>query len=1053
MLRTTIESVFCVKKHLEDTAFKIYNASAGSGKTHTLTKAYLKIGLSSAGRFKKILAITFTNKAVNEMKHRILDSLYQFSKIDESQVAPPLFIDLMNELQVDVQELRQRSRTTLKEILHNYAFFDISTIDRFTHRLIRTFAKDLKLPQNFEVVLDTDLLLDEAVTRLVYKAGTDKKLTKVLLDFALEKIEEDKSWDIGFDLFNIGKLLFNETHAQHLDKLKDKGIDDFLKLKVTLRKRASALKEKLMETASQTLGLIDGEGLETSDFTGSYFPKFLMKIAEGDLNMDFTAGWKQNFETTPLYNKSASENIKAALDRLHPEFTAVFTALQTGYYELAFLKNAYNNIVPLTVLNAIQLEVKALQTENDQLSISEFNTLISREIKNQPAPFIYERLGEKYRHYFVDEFQDTSTLQWNNLVPLIGNALESEDMQGHRGSLFLVGDAKQAIYRWRGGRAEQFLNLANAIENPFVATPNTEVLPVNYRSHEEVIKFNNDFFTATSPFLNNQLYNSLFVEGNQQGYNAKKGGTVQLTFIEKDEDEDEDKDTRYCKAVLKTIQSVTAKKYGYDSVCILVRGKKEGVLLADFLAHQEIPTLSSESLLLQSSDKVRFLVNVLTYSEDAKNLDVAYGMLAFLSAEKKNRHPFIYDNLLEVAKLFNADYGFDLDVLKRISVYDGLELVIKQFDLVPKSDAYITYFMDVVLEVEQKEGTGIQTFLSHWEKKKDRLGISAPDNIDAVRIMTIHKAKGLEFPIVIFPFANENIYKRIDKKLWLPTDADAFNGFEEVLVNEKKEVENYGEVAADLYYEEEHKMELDALNVLYVALTRAEKALYVISEKDLTKNGEHKTDLYSGLFIDYLKKKGIWKDDERTYSFGTLNVNTSVSTVTSHENIPYRYTYRNRPGFRILTKSGMLWDTDREVAISKGNLIHYVLGLIVTQKDVDAVFKRLKRNGDVDENDIESVKKSIGQVLGHPELSVYFKDGEGIKNEKDIITENGRILRPDKIVLRGNNASLLDYKTGGHNPKYKEQLYTYSDALEAMGYQVKNRLIVYINDTVTVEKV
>ena len=1051
MLRTPIESVFCVKKHLQDAAFKIYNASAGSGKTHTLTKAYLKIALSSTGRFKQILAITFTNKAVNEMKHRILDSLYQFGTIDDPKNAPSLFRDLMNELQIDAQALRQRSKTTLKEILHNYAFFDISTIDRFTHRIIRTFAKDLKLSQNFEVVLDTDLLLDEAVARLVYKAGTDKKLTKVLLDFALEKIDDNKSWDIGLDLFNIGKLLFNETHTPHLDKLKDKGIDDFLGLKATLRKRAKALKERLVETASQTLGLIDEEGLETSDFTGSYYPKFLIKIADGDLKMDFSAGWKQNFETATLYNKSAPENVKAALDRLHPEFTTVFNALQTGYYELAFLKNAYNNIVPLTVLNAIQKEVKALQTENDQLSISEFNTLISKEIKNQPAPFIYERLGEKYRHYFVDEFQDTSTLQWNNLVPLIGNALESEDMQGRRGSLFLVGDAKQAIYRWRGGRAEQFLNLANAVENPFVATPETEVLPVNYRSYEEIIKFNNDFFTATSPFLNNELYNTLFVEGNRQGYNAKKGGKVQLTFIE--QDQEEDKNSLYCEEVLKTIRSVTDKKYGYDSVCILVRGKKEGVLLADFLAHQEIPTISSESLLLNSSDKVRFLAHVLAYSKDVKNLEVAYGMLSFLSADKKDRHSFIFNNLRQIAKLLRVDYGFDLEVLKRISVYDGLELAIKQFDLAPKSDAYITYFMDVVLEVEQKEGTGIQAFLSHWDKKKDRLSISAPDNMDAVRIMTIHKAKGLEFPIVIFPFANENIYKRMDKKLWLPLDADTFNGFEEVLVNEKKEVENYGALAAELYYEEEHKMELDALNVLYVALTRAEKALYIISEKDLTKTGEHKTDLYSGLFIDYLKKKGIWMDDERTYSFGTLDENTSASTVKAHENITYCYTHKNRPGFRILTKSGMLWDTERQQALSKGNVIHHLLGLVETEKDVDAALESLKRNGDLDNNDIESIKKSIGQVLHHPELAVYFEPGKIIKNEKDIITESGRMLRPDKIVLQGNNATLLDYKTGGPDSKYKEQLYTYSDALEAMGYQVQNRLLVYINDKVTVEKV
>ncbi|MDT7829049.1 UvrD-helicase domain-containing protein [Pricia sp. S334] len=1031
--------------------FKIFDASAGSGKTHTLTKSYLKIALSTPGRFKKILAITFTNKAVNEMKRRILDSLYQFGTVDDIQLAPPLFRDLMHELQIDAPTLRERSRKTLKEILHNYAFFDVSTIDRFTHRLIRTFAKDLKLPQNFEVILDSDLLLDEAVARLIYRAGTNKELTNVLLDFALEKIDEDKSWDVSIDLFNIGKLLFNETHTPHLEKLKNKEIDDFLELKKILYGKSTTVGGHLIETASTTLRLIEEEGLQNSDFTGSYFPKFLRKIADGDLNMDFSAGWKQNFETATLYNKSAPDDVKSKLDGLHTRLTTIFDSLKTGYFELAFLKNAAGNIVPLTVLNAIQQEVKAVQSENDQLSISEFNALISKEIRNQPAPFIYERLGEKYRHYFIDEFQDTSALQWNNLVPLIGNALESEDMQGRRGSLFLVGDAKQAIYRWRGGRAEQFLNLANAVENPFVETPLTEMLPINYRSHEEVIKFNNDFFTATGPLLNNELYHKLFVEGNRQRYNAKKGGKVQLSFIA--QDEDTDKNDRYCGAVLETIQVLTDKKYGYDSICILVRGKKEGVLLADYLAQQDIPTISSESLLLNSSDKVRFLVHLLEFGQDVTNLETAYEILSFLSSEKENPHHFIYNNLHNTATLLRTGYGFDIRILQQISIYDAMELAIKQFDLVPSSDAYITYFMDVVFETEQKQGIGISSFLSHWEKKKGKLGISAPDSIDAVRIMTIHKAKGLEFPIVIFPFANENIYKRTDKKMWLPVDPDRFNGFEEVLVNEKKEVENYGEVAAELYREEEHKMELDAFNVLYVALTRAEKALYVISEKDLTKKGEPKTDLYSGLFIAYLKEKGLWSDDENSYSFGQLNVNTEALPVASHEQVAYRYTFKNRPGFRILTKAGMLWDTGREEALTKGNLIHHALGLVKTERDIETALEGLFRNGDVANHEIENVEKSIRQVVNHPELTEYFQENRIVKNERDIITSNGQILRPDKVVLEGNEATLIDYKTGRPDPKYKEQLYTYADALQAMGYKINNRLIVYINESVTVERV
>ncbi|WKX77856.1 UvrD-helicase domain-containing protein [Zobellia laminariae] len=1033
---------------MEHSTFKIYNASAGSGKTHTLTKEYLKIVLSTGDRFSKILAITFTNKAVNEMKHRILDSLFKFGKVASETEAPPLFLDLMKELGVDADTLRKRSKQTLKEILHNYAFFDISTIDKFTHRLIRTFAKDLKLPQNFEVVLDTDLLLDEAVAKLVHKAGTDKQLTKVLLEFALEKIDDDKSWDIAYDLGNIGKLLFRENHAEHLQNLKDKDIKDFVELKKTLRSRIKAAQESLVGFASLALQLMEENGLEYKDFKGAYFPKFMDKIAAGDLTMDFNAAWKQNFADAVLYNKSTADATKATLDDLHPQFSEIFNKIKHTFYELSFLKNAYSNLVPLTVLNAIQKEVKNLQNERDQLSIAEFNTIISKEIKNQPAPFIYERLGEKYRHYFVDEFQDTSTLQWNNLIPLIGHALEGEDLQGNKGSLFLVGDAKQAIYRWRGGRAEQFLDLVNKTASPFAIPAQTESLPTNWRSYDEVIKFNNDFFTATSPFLNNAMYNTMFVDGNQQGYNSKKGGTVQLNFIDKDEDRT--KDEQYCEEVLNTIATVIEKKYGYEDICILVRGNRQGVLLADFLTQQQIPTISSESLLLNSSEKVRFLADLIAYIGNPSNLEIAYNLLAFLSKNGKNRHQYIYKNLKNLEYLLLKEYSLDVNELKQLSVYDGLERAIRQCNLVEGSDAYITFFMDFVLETEQKEGTGVQAFLNLWEKKKEKLSISAPDNIDAVRIMTVHKSKGLEFPIVIFPFANEHIYKRMDKKIWLPLNADAFDGFEEILITEKKEVENYGEEAARIYSEEEHKMELDALNLLYVALTRAEKALYVISEKDLAR-GEHKTDYYSGLFIDYLKGKNLWSDDELVYSFGELEEAPVIHETKEQQKIDYSYTHKDRSSFKILTRSGMLWDTDREAALSKGNLIHYILGFIETEDDIEPALQKAVQQGEIENQEVDEVRSNLQRVVEHPELNTYYKKGSIIKNEKDIITAAGQMLRPDRIVIKEKRATLIDYKTGKSNPKYKEQLYSYADALADMGYVVENKIIVYINDKVTPE--
>ncbi|MCM4150423.1 ATP-dependent helicase [Arenibacter sp. N53] len=1037
---------------MQDAPYKIYNASAGSGKTYTLAKEYLKIILSSDfnKNYRSILAITFTNKAVNEMKQRILGNLFTFGKQSDNNEIPPMLVDISRELGVDIGTLRNRSKKVLKEILHNYAFFDVSTIDKFTHRLIRTFAKDLKLPQNFEVVLDTKLLLDEAVAKLINKAGANAQLTKVLIDFALEKIDGDKSWDIAFDLQKIGTLLFNENQAPHLKKLEGKSIEDFVDLKKELVLQIQVHETKITDWAAEGLTIIEDNNLEFNNFKAGYFPKFMAKIAAGDLNIDFNSGWKQNFETDPLYSKACRQDIKDILDGLHPRFISLFNEIKENSIVLSLLRNGYNNIVPLTVLSAIQHEIKNLERERDLLPISSFNSIISKEIKDQPAPFIYERIGEKYRHYFVDEFQDTSEMQWNNLIPLIGNALESVDDQGKIGSLLLVGDAKQAIYRWRGGKAEQFLNLINLKENPFVIPPATSNLPSNYRSHEEVIKFNNDFFTLTSPFLENGIYNKLFLEGNSQNYNSKKGGLVQLSFIDVEDSSDEDGE--YCNSVLNTLDEVLKKNYSLRDICILTRKKKHGILLADFLMQNKIPIISSETLLLNSNPSVRFLVNLLHYSLQPKEQERSYEILSFLSKDQENRHQFIYSNITGVAQLLNETYGFNVKTLGQSSVYDGLEYAIKRFGLADTSDAYITYFLDVALEVEQKEGANTQVFLAHWEKKKESLSITAPENVDAVQIMTVHKSKGLEFPIVIFPFANTNIYEERDAKLWLPVDPIAFNGFEELLINKKQEVITYGAKAEALFNEEQHKLELDAFNLLYVALTRAIKGLYVISKKDLTPKGEHKTNVYSGLFIHYIKERGLWDETKTCYQFGNLEIQDEPFNQAEHqEKISHLYTFKERPEFRILTKSGALWDTERGIAISKGNLLHFAMGLIETTADIDGVIDELIGNGDLSQEDSLGMGQRIKGIADHPKLFSYFEKGYLIKNEQDILTKNGKVLRPDRIVIKDNRATIIDYKTGKRNPAYHEQIYAYADALEAMGYEIEGKILIYINEDITLD--
>ena len=981
------------------------------------------------------------------MKQRILENLYEFSQTKEQESGSTLFNMLLKDLNIGHQELQLKSRKTLKQILHNYAFFDVSTIDKFTHRIIRTFAKDLKLPQNFEVVLDTDLLLDEAVNRLISSAGSNKKLTSILVDFALEKIDDSKSWDIAFDLNNIGKLLFNENHYPHLKLLENKNIDDFLALKKTLISELHKSQRNASTTAEKVLEFLGECGLEYSDFPRETLPNHFKKIRDGI------------YDPAILYNNKLKENLedgkilKSGMvlpsDEIAEVLLEKYLQLKEVIYKIALYKNAYGNSVPLTILNAIQQELGNLEKERDLLPISSFNRIISNEIKNQPAPFIYERLGEKYRHYFIDEFQDTSEMQWNNLVPLISNALESEDEQGQRGSLFLVGDAKQAIYRWRGGRAEQFLNLISLNSQPFVIAPEVQDLPVNFRSGPEIVKFNNSFFTSTATYLNKESYHSLFMEGNRQNCNSEDGGFVQMSFLE--ENDAMSLDEIYCEKVLQTIEHSLERAYNYRDICILTRKRKHGILISDFLMQKEIPLVSSETLLLKRNKKVSFLLALLQHCVHPQDLENNYNILYFLEEDIKNRHSFIHEHISILSETLRENHDFDLELLKQLSVYDALEYAIKQFNLAENSDAYISFLLDEVLRVELQEDAGMTTFLNYWEKKKDKLSIVAPDNLNAVRIMTVHKSKGLEFPVVIFPFANTHIYEEINPKLWFPLK-DQFNSvFTELLISKKQEVQHYSPEAANSYENEQHKLELDAFNLLYVALTRAIDCLFILTENDLTQKGEHKPQYYSGLFIHYLKELGLWTTEKSIYSFGHPGSNRALEKSSPQEkSIPYIYSYKNRPEFRILARSGILWASDRQEAISRGTVIHQLMESIITNDDVDKALDK-HQNVVLFKEEKEHYRALVRAITDHPQLRVFFKKDNVVKNECDILTENGLILRPDRLVFNGNNVAILDYKTGKKHPKHQEQLYAYADALENMGYEVDSKVIVYIDKKVTPE--
>ncbi|WP_343488283.1 UvrD-helicase domain-containing protein [Allomuricauda sp. d1] len=1015
--------------------FEIYSASAGSGKTYQLTKIYLSLLLkkNSFRLYRQLLAITFTNKAVGEMKERILNNLYNFSLEDIPDQSKPLFNELLDELSLEPKQLQEKSQSILKELLHNYAFFEVSTIDRFNHKLIRTFAQDLKIAQNFEVVLNTDVLLEEAIARLLSSAGTHNELTKVLMDFTFDKISDDKSWNISYDLADIGKLIFQENHYEHLSRLKEKNLYDFLGLKSILQSKIAALQKKMQGCADKVLDIIASNGLEFSDFYSGYFPKFMKTLSEGSSNINFGAGWKQDFENARLYGKNSPS--ASLIESLRPKFTTIFKTIKSDFEEASFFRNALKNVIPLALLNEITKQIEALKQERNLLPISEFNTIISKEIKNQPIPFIYERLGEKYRHYFIDEFQDTSLMQWQNLVPLIGNALEGENELGEKGSLLLVGDVKQAIYRWRGGRAEQFLNLINLNSNPFSVSANVVSMASNWRSHTEIVNFNNSFFRHAAKALQNKQHRELYEIGSKQKIQNKQTGCVELIFVENAKDAEADP---YCEQTLQLIQSVLEKGYDYKDICILVRKNKYGVTLANHLAHHNIPIVSSESLLLKENPKILFLVAFLRYFHDESDQYAFYMVLSSL-APKKNHHEFI-SAYLNAPRKFYSDFEIDSESLKKSTTYNIVEWLVAKFSLSSGSEAFVHQFLEMVFEVEKKDGTGIYQVLQHWEANVHKLSITAPEHMNAVKIMTVHKAKGLEFPVVIFPYADSKIIDSRNKKIWIDIEEEDLAAFDELLFDYGKLLGEREGRAKNVYQTEQENLALDAFNVLYVAMTRAISALFVITAK-IDEKKALQNDSYSALFIDYLKHLAMYDQTKSAYRFGhLLPPDKKQKEHSLSEEVSFESFSTQLPN--SVSKASGSFESE---ATRFGELFHNFMSKIDDKHDAEQAIDALKSGNALSLEEENFLRSSYLKIISHPEINGYFKTVGHVYNEKDILHPELGILRPDRIVVEQDKATLIDYKTGQKSPAHKQQMQRYASALVDMGFEIDKNVLIYFS--------
>src|SRR5690606_27164054 len=521
-------------------------------------------------------------------------------------------------------------------------------------------------------------------------------LTSFILDFTRNKTDDDKNWDISYELFEVAKLLTNESNSKELTSFEDKNFDDFKAIRKQLESEVLALKELSKNKGKQLKEFITGKGIDMNSFQ-VYFVNHLNNIENDELKSTQKKYWEED----DIKVKKGAKDLET-IETFKPEILSQLATIYSIYGKVDFYQAFLQNINPLSLLNAINLEYKRIQEEQNVLSISDFNKIIFEKIQDQPTPFIYERLGEKYHHYFIDEFQDTSEMQWQNLIPLIDNALASEE-NNVKGTLMLVGDPKQSIYRWRGGKAEQFIGLSkedndlDKNQNPFSnKDKKVENLGTNFRSFSEVIDFNNRFFTFLANKFDQEDYAQLYEKTAFQLENDKKGGYVNLSFIESSEEDDSFdenevgysyKTLQYLEKTKETIHKIKEKGFNFGDIVLLTRKKSEGVYLANYLTENDIPILSSETLLIQNASEVKLIISLLRYLSNNKDDESKAFVLYFVAKYCQNDLP-IHDFILEFKNVSEEEIEAVFQQIgifisfkncRTKSLYDAVEVLVNAF--------------------------------------------------------------------------------------------------------------------------------------------------------------------------------------------------------------------------------------------------------------------------------------------------------------------------------------------------------------------------------------
>ena len=1072
-------------------SFILYRASAGSGKTYTLIREFLALCLKhNETYYKEILAVTFTNKAANEMKAKILNYLKEIIENDKNN--SDMLFDLHKETGLTYEEIREKSKRLFIDIIHNYSDFNISTIDSFVQQVSRSFAKELNLPSQYKVLLDEDELLDEIIHRIDKKIGKDDEMmTEILSDFVEFRLDKEENERVESPVKSYIRKLLKENAYKKGELLNIISLDksQYDDVKNYLNNKISSLKETISDKVRNIEDVIVKYHITEDCYDGKSkgLINILDKIHKYDdvIEIDpsslITKTTRNIFLKKEWIHKKAPKDVIDNLNRNNVDILKMYEDLVRDCNYLYFINMLRNDFYLYVLRGKLIKIINEYIDDTYKVHISQFNKRISDVLGDCSVPFIYERIGARYKNFFIDEFQDTSILQWFNFLPLISNSIAF----GNRN--LLVGDAKQAIYRFRSGEVEQIIKLPEIHQAPdndftkeceelFEKNWNPQQLDTNYRTKENIVKFNNDFFDYSKDILSNELYKSVYADNMRQKFKENDNkGFVRLQIFKMEHFKEDAKKIAnknlyklaLKESILNDIMLLKNKGYNYKDITILVRNNSDGSDIAEFLtkSKQKIPVMSSDSIQLKSSDKVMLLILTLRYLADENNEVVKLSL--------KYYRELCETPDMDTRGMSSLDTDINDELLKDIksntlSVYDLCARIAKMYGFIIVDDVFLQYFMSLINDWQNSEHGGLNEFLDYWEKKSSSFYVKVSSDIDAVQIMTIHKSKGLEFKIVMYPYAFTQLPERFKgEEKWLSCKDDFMAirdipHIEKFILPIKKNLNNT--IFEKYYVEENEKSCFDDFNIMYVAMTRPKDMLFIYTNDAKTKDNNY------NLFLDYVEydkekysmKSGSLDDDiSYVYEIGELRNNINTDNIRNDNVLTiddeHDGTTINWNEVVILESDPVILTTDYENYHPQewGNLVHEILSKIDTKDDARYVMLPYIYNGSIDEQQAENLLKQFEEIMSSEKIKEAYSEDCIIKKEMEILTSNGQLIRPDRYAELPDKIILIDYKTGKKDDNYHKQMKTYISLLPRLNVnkKIEAYLVYFGNDKIEIDPV